>query len=297
MSTLPRGTAGSTPPRDAGGSLHPHDANPRTHRRDAGGSTSPRDTGMSTLPGDAGGSTPQRDTDMSTLTGDTGESLHPHDANPTTHPRNAGGTAHPRDESIGAHPGDAKATALSAGFAEPVAGSQACFRAVLDAMARPGRIHRVGGVTPPAPIGVAAGAVLLSLVDHETPLWLDPDAVAAWDWLAFHCGAPRCEPAQAAFGLALSLPDLTAFPAGTHEMPEAAATLVVQVAALGRGRGWRLAGPGLRTPETLLVDGLPADFAMRWAANRGLFPRGVDLILCAGDQLAALPRTVTVEGV
>ena len=26
-----------------------------------------------------------------------------------------------------------------------------------------------------------------------------------------------------------------------------------------------------------------------------LFPRGIDLILCAGDTLAALPRSVTVR--
>ena len=79
---------------------------------------------------------------------------------------------------------------LEAGFADPVRDAQRCFRAVLDAMARPGRIAHVSGVTPPSPLDVATAAVALTLVDHETKLWLDPAAGAAREWLRFHCGAP-----------------------------------------------------------------------------------------------------------
>ena len=67
---------------------------------------------------------------------------------------------------------------LEAGFADPVHDAQRSFRAVLDAMSRPGRIAQITGVTAPGPLGAAAGAVLLTLVDHETRLWLDPDAAA-----------------------------------------------------------------------------------------------------------------------
>jgi alpha-D-ribose 1-methylphosphonate 5-triphosphate synthase subunit PhnH len=182
---------------------------------------------------------------------------------------------------------------LTAGFADPVAGAQACFRAVLDAMAQPGRVMSVAGVSAPAPLCEAAAAVLLTLVDHETPLWLDPDAETARGWIAFHTGAPSSD--DPAFVLALTLPDLVALPAGTDEMPETSVTVILQVRALGSGRRFMLEGPGLRWPAELRVDGLPADFISIWQRNHALFPRGVDLILCAGSRLAALPRSVTVS--
>ncbi|MDR3536252.1 MAG: phosphonate C-P lyase system protein PhnH [Acetobacteraceae bacterium] len=190
---------------------------------------------------------------------------------------------------------------LSPGFADPVADAQSCFRAVLDAMSRPGRLRRIAGLTPAAPLGHAAAALLMTLVDQETPLWLDPEAAGARAWIEFHCGAPLVEDAGAAmfaFALArpgLPMPDLTSLCAGTHESPETAATLILQLPALGSGRRWRLSGPGLRTPEVLQADGLPADFAVRWQHNHGQFPCGVDLILCAGDTLTALPRSVMIE--
>ena len=181
------------------------------------------------------------------------------------------------------------------GFADPVADSQAAFRAMLDAMSEPGRIVGIGsGLTPPAPLDPATAAILLTLVDSDTPLWLDPAAAAARDWLTFHCGAPHTAPEAATFAVALGLPDLRWFGAGTHEEPELSTTLIVQVPALGRGRSWQLSGPGLATPATLVVTGLPDDFAAVWARNSIRFPRGVDLVLCAGATAVAFPRTVAV---
>jgi len=183
------------------------------------------------------------------------------------------------------------------GFADPVAKAQATFRAVLDAMARPGTIHHAGeDLAAPAPLDQATAAVLLALVDHETPLWLDVAAAPARDWLAFHCGAALvAEPNAACFAVALSLPDLTQFPAGSHEAPESSTTLILQVPALASGTRYRLSGPGLREPQVLSVSGLPAWFTTQWQQNRALFPRGVDIILCAGTTLTALPRSISIE--
>lgn len=182
------------------------------------------------------------------------------------------------------------------GFADPVADAQACFRAVLDAMARPGTIRAAGGaLSPPAPLDAATAAVLLTLADAETPLHVAPELDAARDWIAFHCGAPIAAPEAADFVCARALPALDGLRRGTDEGPEESATVIVQVASLRRGQRLLLSGPGLRAPAILEVDGLPLDFVARWAANGALFPRGVDLVLCAGSEVAALPRTVRIE--
>jgi alpha-D-ribose 1-methylphosphonate 5-triphosphate synthase subunit PhnH len=182
-------------------------------------------------------------------------------------------------------------------FADPVGDAQITFRAVLDAMARPGTLIQAGeGLTPPAPLAPAAGAVLLTLVDYDTALWLDPALEAARGWIAFHCGTAFTDvPPCAAFALALALPDLARLSSGTHEQPETAATLILQVGSLHEGTRYRLRGPGLRVTNTLSVRGLPDDFVAIWQRNRAGFPLGVDLVLCAGTTLAALPRSVTVE--
>ncbi|HEX3575221.1 MAG TPA: phosphonate C-P lyase system protein PhnH [Rhodopila sp.] len=186
---------------------------------------------------------------------------------------------------------------ISPGFADPVAGTQACFRSVLDAMSRPGRLQSIHGVSAPPPLCDAAAAVLLTLIDHETGLWLDPDVEPARPWITFHTGASGlgCHGRGAAFAMALSLPDLATLPAGSDEMPETSATVILQVSSLTTGRCFVLQGPGLRGSADLRVDGLPPDFAAIWQRNHALFPRGIDLILCAGNTLTALPRSVSVR--
>ncbi len=181
------------------------------------------------------------------------------------------------------------------GFPDPVQDSQACFRAVLDAMARPGQVHTVTALDPPPMLDAATAAVLLTLADADTPIWLDQAAMAARDWITFHCGAPIAAATAATLALALEPVRLDAFPAGTDDAPELSATIILQVAALGRGAAFELSGPGLAAPAILEVDGLPAGFVAEWAANHALFPRGVDVILCAGDRIAALPRTVQIR--
>lgn len=182
------------------------------------------------------------------------------------------------------------------GFTDPVAGAQSSFRALLSAMAVPGSVHEAGiGLTPPAPLAPATAAVLLTMVDGEAPLALDAAAEPCRGWIAFHCGAMFTDAGRAHFALALTCPDFANLNAGTDEGPEESCTLILQVKALGSGTAFRLSGPGLQRSALLNVDGLPVDFAARWAANAALFPRGIDIVLCAGTTLAALPRSVMVE--
>lgn len=189
---------------------------------------------------------------------------------------------------------------LRPGFADPVIDSQRAFRIVLDAMARPGRIGTLAdGLSPPAPLTVGAAALCLTLVDQDTPLWLAPGIgtpeVAAF--LRFHCGCRIVnDPALAAFAVAdgAELPALERFAAGDDAWPETSTTVIVQVDALSDSRGLSLTGPGIESLHRLSVDGLRTGIWAEWAANHALFPRGVDLILVAGRQVAALPRTTVV---
>ncbi|MGX9965248.1 phosphonate C-P lyase system protein PhnH [Roseomonas sp. F4] len=178
------------------------------------------------------------------------------------------------------------------GFADPVLDGQAAFRAVLQAMSRPGLVQRIP-VPPETPPGLspAAAALLLTLVDSSTPLCLDAGAEAE-AWVRFHCGASLAAAGAADF--ALNAPLLALSP-GTEEEPERGATLILDVAALEEGTGWRLTGPGIEHLHRLRVTGAPEDFLADWAGNRRRAPCGVDVILCAGDVIAALPRSVAIE--
>lgn len=206
-------------------------------------------------------------------------------------------------------PAGTAAGGLAAGFPDPVHDAQGVFRDVLRAMSRPGEVRETAvQIDPPAPLAPAAAAVCLALLDFETPLWIDGggrDTNAAASFLAFHTGAPRAAGAdQADFVLIADGADLCALDAfrqGTDEAPEDSATVIVQIADLaaaspGAAGAWRLTGPGIDGAVGLCVAGLPGGIVEQLARNADCFPRGIDLILCAGRRLAALPRTTRVEG-
>ena len=190
---------------------------------------------------------------------------------------------------------------MLAGLTDPTLDSQRIFRSLLEAMAHPGRIVDVAvELQAPSPLHPAAAAACLTMLDFDTPLWLDeaaarPDAV---EWLRFHSGAPIVSRPQAArFALIADpqgMPDT--FDSGTAEYPERSATLIVQVQSLLGGTGRRLRGPGIADEARLEVAGVPDAFWTWMAANHALFPCGVDVVLSAGRVIAALPRTTKVEG-
>ncbi len=191
---------------------------------------------------------------------------------------------------------------LAAGFADPVFDSQAAFRSAMWAMARPGRPAPLAtDLTPPAPLNREAAALVLALCDFETPLWLDDTlagAPAVVDFLRFHTGAPLvADPAAARFAVIAQpadMPELSAFCGGTPEFPDASATLILQVERL-TGEGLLLEGPGVKDTIGLGATPLPHHFTVKLAANRRLFPLGVDLLLAGAGAVVGLPRSVTVR--
>lgn len=191
---------------------------------------------------------------------------------------------------------------VGAGFSDPSLASQAVFRAVLCALSRPGRVQTVGSDAH-VPYGAdpAAAAVLLALLDPDCTLWLSPALAAgpAPQYLRFHTGCALVDrPDAARFAWIASpaeLPRLDAFALGSEFEPEFSTTCVLQVDALDDASGWTLRGPGIRDRHRLAAAGLGRDFAAQWRASHALFPRGIDLLLCAGDRLAALARTTAIE--
>jgi alpha-D-ribose 1-methylphosphonate 5-triphosphate synthase subunit PhnH len=178
--------------------------------------------------------------------------------------------------------------------------SQRAFRAVLEAMSRPGRIVPAGETLhPPDGLHSAFGAVCLTLLDFETPVWTDLDSTsAAAQWLRFHCGSPPAAAEEASFVLITrpqGLCPIHRFHPGEEERPERAATVLVQTQGMGTRGGRILTGPGIPFEERLHVEGLPPAFWEERGRMTGRFPLGPDFIFTAGGLLAALPRSVRIE--
>jgi alpha-D-ribose 1-methylphosphonate 5-triphosphate synthase subunit PhnH len=189
---------------------------------------------------------------------------------------------------------------LAPGLADPAHDAQHLFRAVLDAMSRPGRVVELADA-PDGPNGLEPAAVgcLLTLADRDTPIWLAPafDRSVVRDYFRFHTGAPLVgERKQASFALlGPDLTDLDGFAIGTDTYPDRAATLVIEVSAIdgGQARTWR--GPGIAGSTRVAIGGLADSFWQAWSENHALFPCGVDILFVAGRRLVALPRSIAVE--
>lgn len=196
----------------------------------------------------------------------------------------------------------ANASVIDGAFRNPVFDAQSTFRAIMDAMARPGSVGALAPPTlPPAPLTASGAAVLLTLCDQDTPVWLDPqiaELAAAREWIAFHTGAPvTANPVEAHFALVSRPADLIAlenFTQGSQDYPDRSTTLILQVDALDTGRQLVLEGPGIESRATLAPSALPRHFAEQWGQNNRRFPRGVNVIFAATSSIACLPRTTRI---
>jgi len=195
---------------------------------------------------------------------------------------------------------------LGAGFSNEAFGSQAVFRAVLQALSHPGRCVAVEHDAQTPAVGHAASAaVLLALLDGDCTLWLSPRLAAseAGAWLRFHTGCTLVsDPATARFVWVAQgdvLPALRSLNPGSDTYPDQSATCVVDVAqatvaTVGAADTWRLTGPGIQCAAALQVDGLPADFDAQWFSNHSVFPCGVDVLLGTAVHIVGLPRTTRI---
>ena len=188
---------------------------------------------------------------------------------------------------------------LPAGFADKVLSAQSTFRSVMDAMVRPGSVQRVAAKTgAPAVMMRGTAAIALTLFDHDTPIWLDSRMAQTLDtakWLKFHTSAPVIADSSicsfALIGDPGNLTSLDHFAFGSNEYPDRSTTLILQVESLTQGHRFVLQGPGIDGTAVLKAALQPADLFERLDINAALFPRGIDVVLVAGDAIVAIPRT------
>lgn len=195
------------------------------------------------------------------------------------------------------------------GFVDPVGDAQQVFRAALEALARPTLPQPVQTtVLPPAPLGTVAGALVLTLCDEQTPVWLDQalrhdDEVVTW--IGFHTGARIVDDAaDALFCVASSagaVPPIETLAQGTDEEPHRSATVIIDAAGVRSTALMTATGPGVDGEVDWDGAGLPASrpdgsgFLTSWAENNARYPRGVDLLLAGDGEVRGLPRTTVLS--
>lgn len=168
----------------------------------------------------------------------------------------------------------------------PVVQQQA-YRQIMHACSRPGEICRLQHD--------ALLLTLATLLDGATTLADPCGLVSGLDMARLETS--MVEPERAQFVLARGDVDGPAFSPclGTLESPESGATVLLHVAALDQGVKLHLGGPGIVDTREIAVQGMnPAWLAARREWNSA-FPMGVDMLLLAGRQLMALPRTTRIE--
>ncbi len=188
--------------------------------------------------------------------------------------------------------------AIRPGFAEPVIDAQATFRALMNALSFPGRSAAISALAA-APAGWprAMAAAALTLLDADTPAWLDDGAGSpqAKAFLRFHTGAPIVERPDAAAFAFVTAPDAAPyadFRIGVDQYPDRSATLLVAVPSLGGGAVRRLTGPGIKDARDVAPAGDLAAFWAAWARNGALYPLGYDAFLFDDAGAIGLPRGV-----
>jgi len=174
---------------------------------------------------------------------------------------------------------------------DPVHGTRESFRALLDAMSRPGTVEAA-----PEP---ADYAVVATLVDHEVGCWTDDEALRSA--LASQGRLDAVDQSEAAVVHArdhehVAVEDCRR---GSLVEPSDGATVVYRVDDIAEGADpdlptVELTGPGVDGSARLSVA-LPAAELDAITETQADYPRGVDAVFASSDAVAAIPRSVTLE--
>jgi len=192
---------------------------------------------------------------------------------------------------------------------EPVRDTQVTFRVLLDAMARPGTVKQLPVAARDAPVNPWLTAVLVTLLDHEVSLAVEPfDGDEDLERFVRQRTAVASATVEGADFVVASSDRLdprlpVRLRQGTLAYPNDSATLLVLVATLDQsptpaaagGLVLDLAGPGVPAGHRVRIGGLdPALFEAR--DDVAEYPCGIDVILVDPDgRVCALPRTTAIQ--
>ncbi|MCV7032283.1 phosphonate C-P lyase system protein PhnH [Mycobacterium sherrisii] len=180
----------------------------------------------------------------------------------------------------------------------PAAQSQQVFRAMLEALARPG----IPMPLPREPLSMLAPAVVpvVALADLSTGVCVLEREGERWaEAVGTATSAPTWPAEMARLVCAvrpIDVAELRGFARGSAYAPEDGALVALGVPDVQGGpRRWTLSGPGIRDAARLAPRGLPDGFVAARADAVAAYPAGIDILLVTDDgRVVGLPRTTTI---
>jgi len=189
--------------------------------------------------------------------------------------------------------------------------AQGHYRALLEALARPGTVRPLShpAIGKPRELALSAACLALALLNRDVSFALLGYGEAAESYLRVNTGSfpARAEDADFVFlrgeadGAAAALETAKE---GEPAYPEQSATFVVQLEAMGLepmdgATGLELSGPGAPGARQLWLQGANADFFAALSRKNAEFPLGVDVFFVSegpqGGLVAGLPRSTRFE--
>ena len=183
--------------------------------------------------------------------------------------------------------------------------TQKAFRAVMDAMARPGALRELPAMYLPTLDNPFLESITVMLLDSRTRFSVEgPSSVAMQDAISARCYAVPASLEEADFALITAEADtaaatqaLLSLKGGSALSPELGATAIITCRSLTDGDTQvKVSGPGVESEHRFTLAGQDSWWIEARAARGDGVPVGIDLLLVDEQgKVVALPRTAVIE--
>lgn len=184
--------------------------------------------------------------------------------------------------------------------------SQRHFRTILDAMARPGTIHRIKDqqINPPDDLHRVSAYIGFALLNAEVTFYIDGvrKQIAYYFTINTFSRESLCSEANFLFLTGSSSTDIIdTAKSGNLLYPERGATLVIDIdtvssVPLVHGHGLTLQGPGVENEISFFIEGISLSLIAAIKEKNEEFPLGVDVILTdRHNDFVCIPRSSKIS--